>query len=63
MVRALVATMLKMGRGKLTVKELEEIIASRDCTKATFAAPARGLFLKAVHFPEGYFEQQKKLAG
>jgi tRNA pseudouridine38-40 synthase len=50
MVRALVSTMLLVGRGKLTIEEFKAIIESKDCTKASFAAPAHGLFLEEVSF-------------
>jgi tRNA pseudouridine38-40 synthase len=55
MVRALTATMLKVGRGKLSVNDFLEIISSKDSTKASFAAPAQGLFLISVKYPENYF--------
>jgi tRNA pseudouridine38-40 synthase len=51
MVRALTATMLKVGRGKLSLDEFRSIIEAKDCTKASFAVPAHGLFLVAVQFP------------
>lgn len=51
MVRALTATMLQVGRGKLGLNEFRTIIESRDCTKASFAVPAHGLFLVSVNFP------------
>ena len=41
MVRALVATILKVGRGKLTLDEFKAIIDAKDCTKASFAVPAQ----------------------
>lgn len=50
MVRALVSTMLLVGREKLTLSQFKEIIECRDCTKASFAAPAHGLFLEEVGF-------------
>src|SRR5258706_388407 len=50
MVRALTATMLKVGRGKLSLEEFRKIIESRDCAKASFAVPAHGLFLAKVNF-------------
>lgn len=50
MVRALVSTMLLVGREKLTLSQFKEILESRDCTKASFAAPAHGLFLEEVGF-------------
>lgn len=51
MVRALVATMLKVGRRKTTLDQLKEIIEAGDCTKASFATPPHGLFLIAVKYP------------
>ncbi|WP_276501223.1 tRNA pseudouridine(38-40) synthase TruA [Terrimonas pollutisoli] len=51
MVRALTATMLQVGRGKIDLPEFRRIIEARDCTKASFAVPAHGLFLVAVKFP------------
>jgi tRNA pseudouridine38-40 synthase len=50
MVRALTATMLKVGRGKLDMAGFRSVVESRDCTKASFAVPARGLFLGAVEY-------------
>ncbi len=55
MVRALVATMLKIGREKMTIKEFKNVIEQKDCTKASFAVPGHGLFLIAVNFPHDYF--------
>lgn len=55
MVRGLVATMLQAGRGKLTADAFSRIMAAQDCSKADFSAPAHGLFLEQVLFPEGYF--------
>ena len=50
MVRALTATMLQVGRGKITLEAFKNIIEARDCTRASFAVPAHGLFLTRVHF-------------
>jgi len=52
MVRALVATMVKVGRGKLTVNEFVSIRNAMDSTKADFSAPAHGLLLDQVLYPE-----------
>jgi tRNA pseudouridine38-40 synthase len=57
MVRALVATMLKIGRGKMTLSEFESVIAEKDCSQASFGAPSQGLFLIRVNYPENYFER------
>jgi tRNA pseudouridine38-40 synthase len=55
MVRALTATMIRVGRGKLTVADFKSVIEARDCTRADFAVPAHGLFLERVNYPDGYF--------
>ncbi len=57
MVRALTATMLKIGRDKISLNEFRSIITAKDCTLASFAVPAQGLFLINVEYPEGYFGQ------
>jgi tRNA pseudouridine38-40 synthase len=51
MVRALTATMLKIGRGKLSLDQFRGIIEAKDCTKSSFAVPAQGLFLVRVRYP------------
>ncbi|MBL7744238.1 MAG: tRNA pseudouridine(38-40) synthase TruA [Chitinophagaceae bacterium] len=56
MVRALTATMLKVGRGKMTMNEFCDVIKAKDCTKASFSVPAHGLFLISVEYPFGYFQ-------
>jgi tRNA pseudouridine38-40 synthase len=48
MVRALVGTMVKVGRGRITQHEFEQIMRAKDCSKADFSAPAHGLFLENV---------------
>ena len=55
MVRALVATMLKIGRGKMTIAEFKNVIEEKDCSKASFAAPPQGLFLMSVNYQRNYF--------
>jgi tRNA pseudouridine38-40 synthase len=53
MVRALTATMLKLGRGKLGLDEFRGIIEAKDCTRASFAVPPHGLFLIGVEYAGG----------
>lgn len=52
MVRAMTATMLRVGRGKISVPELRGVVEAKDCTRASFAVPAHGLFLVRVEIPE-----------
>ncbi|WP_242926350.1 tRNA pseudouridine(38-40) synthase TruA [Pontibacter vulgaris] len=57
MVRLVVGTLLDVGRGKLTVEGFEEVIASQDRSKASGAAPAEGLYLAKVEYPEHLFQK------
>lgn len=50
MVRGLTGTMLQVGRHKLSLDELRHIVTSRDCSKADFSVPAKGLFLVKVEY-------------
>lgn len=51
MIRGLVATMLKTGRGSLSMQGFREILEAKDCSKADFSAPAHGLCLMQVNYP------------
>jgi tRNA pseudouridine synthase len=61
MVRALVATMLKAGRGKMSMEEFRSVIEAKDCTQASFAVPPQGLFLVSVDYGNTYFEWRLNL--
>jgi len=50
MVRAIVGTLVEVGRGKIDAEGFREILESRDRRKAGPTAPARGLFLKEVKY-------------
>lgn len=52
MVRALVGTMVKVGRGRISRADFEHILNAKDCSKADFSAPAHGLFLEDVLYRE-----------
>jgi len=52
MVRALVGTMLEVGKGKKTVMDFKEILAGKNRRLAGESAPAEGLFLMDVQYPE-----------
>lgn len=55
MVRAITGTLLDVGVGKLTVKDFEEVIMSKDRKKAGRATPAQGLFLTGVSYPDDIY--------
>ncbi len=52
MVRNLVGTMLDVGRGYRRTEEIPEMIAARARAAAGPTAPARGLFLRSVEYPD-----------
>lgn len=52
MVRALVGTMVEIGRGARNVNDMERLIASRNRHDAGRTAPANGLFLARVEYSD-----------
>ena len=55
MVRAIVGTLLDVGRGKLTVEGFRRIIEQKDRCRAGTSAPAQALFLADVTYLEENF--------
>lgn len=51
MVRSVTGTLLDVGRGKLTINGLREIIEKKDRCAAGVSMPACGLFLTKVEYP------------
>ena len=56
MVRALVATMLMVGRNQITIHQFKEIIESQNASNTNFSSPAHGLYLEKVEYPENLFQ-------
>ena len=50
MVRAIVGTLVDVGRGKYNVTDFEDIILSKDLSRCSAGAPACGLFLSGVRY-------------
>jgi len=55
MVRAIVGTLVDVGSGKITLKEFEAILKSKDRKKAGMNVPADGLYLMDVKYPNNIF--------
>ena len=51
MVRAVVGTLLEVGRGRMEVQQVREIVAACDRNRAGASAPACGLYLSRVAYP------------
>ena len=52
MVRAIVGTLMEVGRHKMTVDEFNAVIMSKDRCEAGDSAPAQGLFLHKIEYPD-----------
>ena len=50
MVRAVVGTLLEIGKGKLEAKEIKNIIEAKNRSRAGFSVPAHGLFLEKIEY-------------
>ncbi|MBW0178557.1 tRNA pseudouridine(38-40) synthase TruA [Sediminibacterium sp.] len=61
MIRGIVGTMLRIARTAQTLEEAElmfrGVIEAKDCAKADFTTPARGLYLMEVNYPEGLLKE------
>lgn len=52
MVRAIVGTLIEVGKEKLSVEDFKNIIAEKDRGLAGVSAPAKGLYLVKVEYPQ-----------
>lgn len=52
MVRAIVGTLLDVGFEKTSISQFHEILKNKDRSKAGSSAPAKGLYLTKVVYPE-----------
>jgi tRNA pseudouridine38-40 synthase len=52
MVRAIVGTLLLVGKGKITFEQFQEIILEKNRSKAGTSVPAHALFLENVRYDE-----------
>lgn len=50
MVRAIVGTLLEVGKGRINLAEFRQVIESRNRSKAGFSVPAHALFLHKVDY-------------
>lgn len=56
MVRAIVGTLLQLGRGKIDMERFVQIIECKDRCSAGDSVPAAGLFLDRVEYPDSVYE-------
>lgn len=59
MVRAVVGTLVEVGRGKMSLDGFRQVIERRNRCAAGNSMPAQALFLQDVSYPEGFREFAK----
>ena len=59
MVRAIVGTLLDVGNHKITLEDFHNIIQSKDRSKAGASAPAKGLYLTKIVYPDSIYDVKK----
>ncbi len=59
MVRAMVGTLVEVGKGKITLNDFREILRAEDRSKAAASAPAEGLYLTEVVYPKNVIDVKR----
>jgi len=55
MVRAIVGTLIEVGKGRISPETMSAILEAKDRSKAGMSVPAKGLFLTRVDYPPEIF--------
>jgi tRNA pseudouridine38-40 synthase len=58
MVRAIVGTLVDVGKGKISLEDFNKIIEQKDRSFASGSAPAQGLYLVDVVYPETIYPHE-----
>ncbi len=56
MVRAIVGTLLDVGKKKISFKDFRKIIESKNRSDAGYSVPAKGLFLTKIEYPDDIYK-------
>jgi tRNA pseudouridine38-40 synthase len=56
MVRLIVGAMFQIGEGRMTLEEFNEGIKNKKRFDKALSAPAHGLFLSSVLYPDGFLQ-------
>ncbi|MBW2998429.1 tRNA pseudouridine(38-40) synthase TruA [Candidatus Woesearchaeota archaeon] len=57
MVRAIVGTLIDIGKEKISLKDFTQIIENKDRSGAGVSVPANGLYLQNIIYPETIFKK------
>lgn len=55
MVRAIVGTIMEVGKELMSIDEFKQVIESKNRSNAGYSVPAHGLFLSNIKYPEEIF--------
>jgi tRNA pseudouridine38-40 synthase len=55
MVRAIVGTIIEIGKGKINLEEFVQIIENKNRSEAGMSVPSHGLFLADIEYPDTIF--------
>ena len=55
MVRAIVGTLIDVGKKKIGIDDLKIIIEKKNRCDAGYSVPAKGLFLEKIEYPQETF--------
>jgi tRNA pseudouridine38-40 synthase len=55
MVRAIVGTLIEVGKERITLNDFKNIIESKNRSDAGFSVPAHALFLTRIEYPKDIF--------
>ena len=55
MVRAVVGTLIEVGREKISVEEFKTIVNNKNRSDAGMSAPGHALYLSNVQYPKSIF--------
>lgn len=58
MVRAVVGTLLEVGKGKLSLDQFKEVVDKRNRSEAGMSAPGHALYLSAIEYPSTLFKNE-----
>ena len=60
MVRAIVGTLLEVGRGKLSLEDFRRVVEAKDRGRAGTSVPGHALFLDGITYPDRLFIKEEE---
>lgn len=58
MVRAVVGTLLEVGKGKISIEDFKQIIANKNRSDAGMSVPGHALYLTNIQYPNSIFNDK-----